>query len=345
MEQAIRHPDGTMITAGEWSAIKSTARMVKADLLALPPPRDRRAKDRPKTKTYFRTFFSKDWDAALEKMEQHQPLLALCAAHWKADHVLGNTLLVKLSSSTDDESDDEPMDADKLKTQESSEKKKRPASKRDSTSREAKRKKRKGTEQASRSNTTAGTVGIPGTAVKEPIGPPNTSTTESTNPSDADTAAGATAGTEATGTSAPSGSAATTEAVNMLNTSGAAAGDTAAGGSKAVDTAAAGTAAVGLMAMGTKVGTAAEAQGAVATGTTAGAPDAMAKIGSLSLLIFATDALICWNLTSGSTKPSSLLKKKQLGSASFLQGMPFSELQHAKVDTGFIHVDPSSESS
>ena len=117
MEQAVRHSDGTMITSGEWTAIKATARMIKADLLALPPPRDKRAKDRPKTKTYYRSFFSKDWDTALERMEQHQPLLALCAAHWKADHILGNTLLVKSSAG---ESDDEPMDANKLKTQGSS---------------------------------------------------------------------------------------------------------------------------------------------------------------------------------------------------------------------------------
>jgi hypothetical protein len=71
MEQAVHHPDGTMITSGEWIAIKATARMIKADLLALPPPWDKRARDRLKTKTYYQSFFSKDWDAALVKMEQH----------------------------------------------------------------------------------------------------------------------------------------------------------------------------------------------------------------------------------------------------------------------------------
>ena len=28
-------------------------------------------------------------------MEKQQPLLALCTSHWKADHVLGSTLVVK----------------------------------------------------------------------------------------------------------------------------------------------------------------------------------------------------------------------------------------------------------
>jgi hypothetical protein len=102
MEHAIRHPDGTMISSSEWSAIKATARMVKSDLLSLPPSRDRRAKDRQKTKTYFRTYHPREWESALDKMETQQPLLALCSAHWKADHVLGNTLLVKLTPDSDD---------------------------------------------------------------------------------------------------------------------------------------------------------------------------------------------------------------------------------------------------
>ena len=101
MEYAIRHEDGTMISSGEWLVIKATARSVKADLLSLGPPTSTRAKDQPKTKIYFRTHFLTQWNAALEKMETQQPLLALCAAHWKADHVLGNTLLVKASQTSD----------------------------------------------------------------------------------------------------------------------------------------------------------------------------------------------------------------------------------------------------
>jgi hypothetical protein len=107
MEQAIRHTDGTMISLGEWAAIKATGRLVKMDLLSLPLPRDRRAKGQKKTKTYFRTFYRTEWDAAIDKMESQQPLLALCAAHWKADHVLGNTLLVPIATGdTGDESDE-----------------------------------------------------------------------------------------------------------------------------------------------------------------------------------------------------------------------------------------------
>ena len=227
MEQAIRHPDGTMITSGEWTAIKATARMIRADLLALPPPRDKRAKDRPKTKTYYRSFFLKDWDTALEKMEQHQPLLALCAAHWKADHVLGNTLLAKSSASADDESDDEPMDADKPKTQRSSETKKCSASRHDSTSREAKKRKK-----VQRPNETMSVISAPDTASDELMNSPNETATKPANPVDM---------------SAVSGSAATTETANTSNTD-VPAGRTAAVGATDVDTA------VGAKAAGTKAG-------------------------------------------------------------------------------------------
>jgi hypothetical protein len=106
MEKAIRHGDGTMITSSEWSAIKVSARAVKADLLSLPLPRDRRAKDQSRTKVYFRTYFRREWDSAVAKLESHQPLLALCSSHWKADHVLGNTLLVKVAEHSDDDQSD-----------------------------------------------------------------------------------------------------------------------------------------------------------------------------------------------------------------------------------------------
>ena len=46
---------------------------------------------------------------AVAKMELHQPLLALCASHWKAEHVLGNTLLVKVAENAETDNSDSPM--------------------------------------------------------------------------------------------------------------------------------------------------------------------------------------------------------------------------------------------
>ena len=38
----------------------------------------------------------------MAKLESHQPLLALCSSHWKADHILGNTLLVQVAEHLED---------------------------------------------------------------------------------------------------------------------------------------------------------------------------------------------------------------------------------------------------
>ena len=46
----------------------------------------------------------------MAKMELHQPLLALCASHWKAEHVLGNTLLVKVAENAETDNSDSPME-------------------------------------------------------------------------------------------------------------------------------------------------------------------------------------------------------------------------------------------
>ncbi|KAF8870850.1 hypothetical protein BD779DRAFT_1454814, partial [Infundibulicybe gibba] len=72
---------------------QGTARMiVTRDLDTLPrapPPVERDAK---KTKTYYKNNFPKQWYAAISTLERLEPNVALCAAHWKAEHVLSNTL-------------------------------------------------------------------------------------------------------------------------------------------------------------------------------------------------------------------------------------------------------------
>ena len=92
MDRAIRHPDGTMINDSEWSAIKSSARRIANELLALPDCGSVRQAKMQKTKTYYQTNHAKDWTRSITRLETEQPLLKLCASNWKADHVLGNSI-------------------------------------------------------------------------------------------------------------------------------------------------------------------------------------------------------------------------------------------------------------
>lgn len=91
MDRAVRHPDGTMITDSEWSAIKASARRIANELSALPDTsRQSRMK---KTKTFFRAHHAREWTNAIIRLEAEQPHLKLCSSNWKADHVLGNSLV------------------------------------------------------------------------------------------------------------------------------------------------------------------------------------------------------------------------------------------------------------
>jgi len=112
MEKAIRYPDGRMISGVEWNGIKAAARAIKNELLKLPAHKDRHGKSLRRTKIYFRTQYPTQYEAALEKLEEQQPLLALCAAHWKADHVIGSSLISagsKKEFSEDEDSDTLPV--------------------------------------------------------------------------------------------------------------------------------------------------------------------------------------------------------------------------------------------
>jgi len=51
-----------------------------------------------KTKTFFNRYYLKQWTDTVLKLEEQEHLLALCAAHWKAEHVL-NTILTGTSES------------------------------------------------------------------------------------------------------------------------------------------------------------------------------------------------------------------------------------------------------
>jgi hypothetical protein len=96
MEKCIRNEDGSAINLDQWRSIKQTARTIaQTDLLSLPV--SKKAKTIPRTKVYYKQNHIKAWWDAIHQLEERQPLLRLCAANWKADHVLGATLLARAS--------------------------------------------------------------------------------------------------------------------------------------------------------------------------------------------------------------------------------------------------------
>lgn len=114
MEKCVRTQDGHEISAAEYRAVKTSARrFVNTHLTSLKEPSDPAARSRTKTKTYYQKYYPKSWSEAVDKLEESQPLVALCASHWKADHLIGNCLQAivdeaKKREGADERVEDEP---------------------------------------------------------------------------------------------------------------------------------------------------------------------------------------------------------------------------------------------
>ena len=104
MRNAIRKEDGTLISEGQWHAIRASANCVKVKLTSLLRPNQLVQRK----KTYFCNNHLNVWDSVVAELEMMQPVLRLCAAHWKAEYVLGSVL--KGGSGERDKSDDEEAD-------------------------------------------------------------------------------------------------------------------------------------------------------------------------------------------------------------------------------------------
>jgi hypothetical protein len=103
MASVIRRQDGTRITSGEYQVIKASAQRITARLLQLPVPSQHTATHR--TITYFTLYHSQELGNALVELENLHPLLALCAAHWKASHMIANCLTAVAARETNDVND------------------------------------------------------------------------------------------------------------------------------------------------------------------------------------------------------------------------------------------------
>jgi hypothetical protein len=91
MRFGIRHEDGTLLNEDDWQVVKASARKV-ISLILLPLPFLPKMVDKNPTMSYFRSFHRDAWYKAIEQLEEQQPLLRLCAEHYKAQTMLSQTL-------------------------------------------------------------------------------------------------------------------------------------------------------------------------------------------------------------------------------------------------------------
>jgi len=93
MEKCVRNSQGETISTSEFNAIKTTAHMlINIHLVPLGTLAAPAAKMMMKMKKYYKKYFLQNFKDVLDKLEVQEPLLALCAACWKAEHILANCL-------------------------------------------------------------------------------------------------------------------------------------------------------------------------------------------------------------------------------------------------------------
>jgi len=99
MEKCVRNSQGEPISTSEYNAIKTTARMlVNIHLVPLGTPADPAARAKTKSKTYYKKYFLPNFKDVLDKLEAQEPVLTLCAARWKAEHIVANCLTAIVDS-------------------------------------------------------------------------------------------------------------------------------------------------------------------------------------------------------------------------------------------------------
>lgn len=81
--------EGLPISKAQWIDIQHSASKLVQEIL-LPHAQD--VSDVPCCKRYFTKQWPRQWDEVIARLENQQPLLQLCAFHWKAEMVIVNVL-------------------------------------------------------------------------------------------------------------------------------------------------------------------------------------------------------------------------------------------------------------
>lgn len=89
-QQCLRTPTGTIISDTQWKDIKRSVSIIIRDVLA--PLTERSPLNAPYRKNYFQKNWPREWEEALAKIEDRQPILKLCSFHWKSELVLTHGL-------------------------------------------------------------------------------------------------------------------------------------------------------------------------------------------------------------------------------------------------------------
>ena len=91
MQFAVRRANGDLLSNLEYANIREYADLLVRNLLDKYDPRPAGAKSMPKRE--FKTKFNDQYREAILELEAKEPILRLCAAHWKAEVMISQSFL------------------------------------------------------------------------------------------------------------------------------------------------------------------------------------------------------------------------------------------------------------
>jgi hypothetical protein len=89
MASALRHENGDVVGTSLYKAIRASGKLLVENVLFKGIPKDITFQTHRRTKRFFMDNYKDTWDKVIHQYEVEQPLLRLCAGHWKAEHMLG----------------------------------------------------------------------------------------------------------------------------------------------------------------------------------------------------------------------------------------------------------------
>ncbi len=98
LHQITRYSNGNVVDPLTYSAVRKSAYNIARSILwplnskVQPELAHKTGKNGPGTKSFYRSYFWDKWMEAITRLEEMQPLLALCEGHYKADAFLQSVL-------------------------------------------------------------------------------------------------------------------------------------------------------------------------------------------------------------------------------------------------------------
>ena len=109
MQLGLRNEDGTLVSANVYDNVRVYSDLLVCQLLEKFSMDDRLKAVKSVTKSIFKSLFYTEYRQAILALEAEEPLLRLCARHWKAETMISQAFLRRGGGGTESKHDGHPI--------------------------------------------------------------------------------------------------------------------------------------------------------------------------------------------------------------------------------------------